>query len=167
MGIPRGVIFVICILPVLGAPTAVADDVTITYKVTYGARGSPIRYKYISLGRAEAWSGPDYSFITDSTGKITRIDHASWHYTETTDEEGEAATQLLRRRPNHSTPLKINTTTFQKLPDRRKIADLECEHYVVTTRRQWDDEPKPRIVVNRHDYWIAPDLHLETARARF
>ena len=166
MGIPRGVIFVICILPVLGAPTAVADDVTITYKVTYGARGSPIRYKYISLGRAEAWSGPDYSFITDSTGKITRIDHASWHYTETTDEEREAATQLLRRRPNHSTPLKINTTTFQKLPDRRKIADLECEHYVVTTRRQWDDEPKPRIVVNRHDYWIAPDLHLETARAR-
>ena len=170
MGIPRLVVFVICGLLILGAPTAVSDDVTITYKVTYGERGSPIRHKYISLGRTEAWSGPDYGFITNSTGKMTRIDHASWQYTETTEQEEDAASQLLQRLPNHSTPrtqLKSNSVTFQKLPDRRKIADLECEHYVVTTRRQWDDEPKPRIVVNRHDYWIAPDLHLETARARF
>ena len=167
MGIPRGVVFVICGLLAFGAPTAVADDVTITYKVTYGERSSPIRYKYISPGRAEAWSGPDYGFITHSTGKMTRIDHASWQYTETTEQEEDAASQLLQRLPNHSTPLKSNSVTFQKLPDRRTIADQECEHYVVTTRRQWDDAgPEPRIVVNRHDYWIAPDLHLETARAR-
>jgi len=166
MSIPRGVAFVICGLIVLGVPTAVADDVTITYKVTYGERRSPIRHKYISLGKAEAWSGPDYGFITDSTGKMTRIDHTTWQYAETTDADEDAASRLLQRMPNHSTPLKINTITFQKLPDRRKIAGQECEHYVVTTRRQWDDEPKPRIVVNRHDYWIAPDLHLETVRAR-
>ena len=168
MGIPRGVIFGICGLLVLSAPTAVADDVIITYKVTYGA--SPIRHKYISPGRAEAWSGPDYSFVTDSSGKKTRIDHATWQYTETTEQEEDAASRLLQRMPNHSTPrtqLKSNSVTFQELPDRRTIVGYECEHYVVTTRRQWDDPgAEPRIVVNRHDYWIAPDLHLETARAR-
>lgn len=46
------------------------------------------------------------------------------------------------------------------------VAGLDCEHYVVTTRREWDDTTPPRTVVNRHDYWIAPDLHLETASAR-
>jgi hypothetical protein len=166
MGIPRGVVFVICGLLAFGVPTAVADDVTITYKVTYGERGSPIRHKYLSPGRAEAWSGPDYGFITDSTGKMTRIDHASWQYTETTEQEEDAASRLLQRLPNHSTPLKSNSVTFQKLPDRRTIVGHECEHYVVTTRRQWDDAPEPRTVVNQHDYWIAPDLHMETNRAR-
>jgi hypothetical protein len=167
MGIPTRVVSVICGLLVFGAPPAVAEDITITYKVTYGERGSPIRTKYISPGKAEAWSGPDYGFITDSTGKMTRIDHARGQYTETTEQEDDAASQLLQRMPSHSTPLKSNSVTFEKLPDRRKIADQDCEHYVVTTRRQWDDaRPEPRIVVNRHDYWIAPDLHLETARAR-
>jgi hypothetical protein len=168
MRIPRRVVSVMCgLLLVLGASTAVGDDVTITYKVAYGERGTPIRHKYISLGRAEAWSGPDYGFITESTGKKTRIDHTTWQYTETTQQEEDEAFRLLQRLPSHSTPLKSSSVTFQKLPDHRRVAGLECDHYVVTTRRQWDDPgAEPRIVVNRHDYWIAPDLHLETARAR-
>ena len=157
--------FLMCGLFVLGAPTAVADDVTITYKVDYGERGTPIRHKYISLGKAEAWSGPDYGFITESAGKNTRIDHGTWQYTETTQQEEEEAFRLTRRLPSHSAPLKSNSVTFQKLPDHRTIVGLECDHYVVTTRKQYDDA-KPRIVVNRHDYWLVPDLHLETARAR-
>lgn len=169
MDIPRRFIFIMCGLLVLGAPTAVADDVTITYKVDYGEPGTPIRHKYISPGKAEAWSGPDYGFITDSAGKKTRIDHATWRYTETTEQEEEEAFRLLRRLPSHSRgpPLKSNSVTFQKLPDHRTIAGLECDHYLVTTRRQWDDPgAAPRIVVNRHDYWLVPDLHIETARAR-
>jgi hypothetical protein len=165
MGIPRRFIFVMCGLLVVGTPTTVADDVTITYKVAYGESGTPIRHKYISLGKAEAWSGPDYGFITESTGRKTRIDHATWQYTETTEQEEEEAFRLTQRLPHHSTPLKSNSVTFQKLPDRRTIVGLECDHYVVTTRRQYADA-KPRIVVNRHDYWLVPDLHLETARAR-
>jgi hypothetical protein len=63
--------------------------------------------------------------------------------------------------------MKSNSVSFEKMPDRRTITDHECEHYVVTTRRQWGDaKPEPPVVVNRHDYWIAPDLHLETVRAR-
>jgi hypothetical protein len=167
MGIPTRVVFVTCGLLVLGAPLAVAEDVTIAYKVTYGESGTPIRYKYISPGRAEAWSGPDYGFITDSTGKMTRIDHARGQYTETTEQEENAAFQLLQRLPTSKTPLISNSVSFEKVPGRRKIADQECEHYVVTTRRRWDDaKPEPSIVVNKHDYWIAPDLHLESVRAR-
>jgi hypothetical protein len=165
MDVPRRFIFVMCGLLVLGTPTAVADDITITYKVDYGEPGTPIRHKYISLGKAEAWSGPDYGFITESAGKKTRIDHATWQYTETTEEEEDEAFRLMQRLPSHSTPLKSNSVTFQKLPDHRTIVGLECDHYVVTTRRQYDDA-KPRIVINRHDYWLVPDLHVETARAR-
>src|ERR1700751_4651529 len=167
MDIPRGVVFVICGLLAFGVPTAVADDVTITYKVTYGERGSPIRHKYISPGRAEAWSGPDYGFITDSTGKMTRIDHARGQYTETTEQEENAALQLLQRIPTSKDPPLGNSVSFEKEPDRRTIAGLECEHCVVTTRSRFGDaRPEPSIVVNRHDYWVAPDLHLETVRAR-
>ena len=167
MDIPTRVVSVTCGLLLFGAPPAVAEDVTIAYKVTYGESGPPIRYKYISPGRAEAWSGPDYGFITDSTGKMTRIDHARAQYTETTEQEENAALQLLQRLPTYGTPMISNSVSFEKVPGRRKIADQECEHYVATTRRQWgDSKPEPPIVVNRHDYWIAADLHLETVRAR-
>src|SRR5262249_14234606 len=118
MVIPRRFIFVfvMCGLFVFGAPTAVADDVTITYKVNYHERGTAIRHKYISPGKAEAWSGPDYGFITESTGKKTRIDHARWQYTETTEQEEEEAFRLTQRLPNYSrsAPLKSNSVTFQK-----------------------------------------------------
>ena len=96
MGIPARVVVLTSGLLVLCAPLAIAEDVTITSKVTYGERGAPIRHQYISPGRAEAWSGPDYGFITDSTGKMTRIDHARGQYTETTEQEENAALQLLQ-----------------------------------------------------------------------
>jgi hypothetical protein len=167
MGIPARVVAITSGLLVLCAPLALAEDVTISYKITYGERGAPIRHKYISPGRAEAWSGPDYGFITDSTGKMTRIDHARGQYTETTEQEENAALQLLQRIPTSKDPPLSNSVSFEKEPDRRTIAGLECEHYVVTTRSRFGDaRPEPSIVVNRHDYWVAPDLHLETVRAR-
>ena len=97
MAIPARVVVLASSLLMFGAPHAAADDVTITYKVNYGENGTPIRTKYISPDRAEAWSGPDYSFITDSTGKKTRIDHARAEYTETTEQEENAALVQLRR----------------------------------------------------------------------
>jgi hypothetical protein len=98
---------------------------------------------------------------------MTRIDHARRQYTETTEQEESAAFQQLQRIPTSKTPLMNNAVSFDKVPGRRMIADHECEHYVVTTRRQWGGaKGEPSIVVNRHDYWIAPDLHLETVRAR-
>lgn len=164
---PTRIAAVACGLLVLAGAPAAAEDVTITFKVAYGEPGSPIRTKYISPDQAEAWSGPDYGFITDAQGKMTRIDHARRQYTETTEQEDEAASRLLQRLPRHDTPLKQNSVTLEKLGDHREIAGHDCEHYVVTTRREWDDaRPEPRLVVNRHDYWIAPGLHLETARAR-
>jgi hypothetical protein len=167
MGIPTRIAAVMCGLFVFAAPPAGAEDVTIAYKVDYGEGATPLRYKYISPGRAEAWSAPDYGFITDSTGKMTRIDHARAQYTETTEQEDSAALQLLQRLPTHGTPLKSNSVSFEKMPDRRTIVGQDCEHYVATTRRQWGDaKPEPPIVVNRHDYWIAPDLYMETVRGR-
>lgn len=166
MGFPARIACLACGLLVFAGAPAVAEDVTITYKVAYGEAGSPIRTKFISPGKAEAWSGPDYGFITDSAGKMTRIDHARGQYSETTEQEDEAASHLLQRLPRREAPVKGSSVTLEKLGDRRMVAGLDCEHYVVTTRREWDDSTPPRMVVNRHDYWIAPDLHLETARAR-
>jgi hypothetical protein len=167
MGIAARVVVLTSGLLVFGAPLAVAEDVTITYKVAYGESGTPIRTKYISPGRAEAWSGPDYGFITDSTGKKTRIDHARAQFTETTEQEENAAFQQIQRMPASKGPPVSTAVSFEKEPDRRTIAGRECEHYVVTTQRRFGDgRPEPSTVVNRHDYWIAPDLHLETARAR-
>ena len=167
MGIAARVVVLSTCLLVFGAPLAVAEDVTITYKVNYGESGTPIRTKYISPGRAEAWSGPDYGFITDSTGKKTRIDHARRQYTETTEQEEKAAYQQIQRMPAAKSPPVSTSVSLEKEPDRKMIAGHECEHYVVTTRRHFSDgRPEPSTVVNRHDYWIVPDLHLETARAR-
>jgi hypothetical protein len=166
MDFPTRVASVVCCLLVFGVAPAAAEDVTITYRVAYGEPGSPIRTKYISPGRAEAWSGPDYGFITDAAGTMTRIDHARGQYTQTTQQEDEAASRLLQRLPRREAPVKNSSVTLEKLPDRRELVGRDCEHYVVTTRREWDDSTPPRIVVNRHDYWVAPDLHLETARAR-
>ena len=154
-------------LLVFGAPLAAAEDVTITYKVTNDEGGTAIRHKYISPGQAEAWSGPDYGFITDSTGKMTRIDHARAQYTETTEEQENAAFQQLQRIPAPKSPPADISVSFEKVPGLKTIVGHDCEHYVVTTRRHFGDgRPEPSIVVNRHDYWIAPDLHLETVRAR-
>jgi hypothetical protein len=167
MAIPARVIVLAFSLLVFGAPPAAAEDVTITYTVSYGENGTPIRTKYISPDRAEAWSGPDYGFITDSTGKKTRIDHARAQYTETTEQEENAALVQLQRMPAAKSPPVSTSVSFEKKPDRRTIAGQDCEHYVVTTRRHFGDgRPEPSTVVNRHDYWIAPDLRLETERAR-
>jgi hypothetical protein len=166
MDCPTRIACVVCGLLAFAAAPAVAEDVTITYKVAYGEPGSPIRTKYISPGKAEAWSGPDYGFITDNAGTMTRIDHARGQYTETSQQEDEAASRLLQRLPRRDAPVKNSSVTVEKLGDHRSVAGHDCEHYVVTTRREWHDTTPPRIVVNRHDYWIAAELHLETARAR-
>jgi hypothetical protein len=167
MAIPARVVVLAFNLLVFGAPPASAEDVTITFKVNYGENGTPIRTKYISPGQAEAWSGPDYGFITDGTGKKTRIDHAKAQYTETTEQEENAVLVQLQRMPAAKSPPVGTLVSLEKEPDRRTIAGQECEHYVVTTRRHLGDgRPEPSTVVNRHDYWIAPDLHLETERAR-
>ena len=97
MGFPTRIACVACGLLVFAGAPAAAEDVTITYKVAYGEAGSPIRTKYISPGKAEAWSGPDYGFITDAAGKMTRIDHARGPYTETTEQEDEAASRQIGR----------------------------------------------------------------------
>src|ERR1700757_1786460 len=104
MAIPARIVVLASSLLCFGAPRAAAEDVTITYKVNYGESGTPVRTKYISPGRAEAWSGPDYGFITDSSGKKTRIDHARGQYTETTEQEETAALQLLQRIPTSKDP---------------------------------------------------------------
>jgi len=52
------------------------------------------------------------------------------------------------------------------VPGRRTIAGCGCDHYVATIRTQWNDGGPQPVVVNTHDYWIVPDLHLETVRAR-
>lgn len=167
MAIPARIVVLASSLLFFGAPRAAAEDVTITYKVNYGESGTSVRTKYISPGRAEAWSGPDYGFITDSSGKKTRIDHARAQYTETTEQEENAAFVQLQRMPAAKSPPVSMSVSLEKEPDRRIIAGHDCEHYFVTTRRHFGDgRPEPSIVVNRHDYWIAPDLHLETARAR-
>jgi hypothetical protein len=149
-----------------GALPAAAEDVTIVYNVTRHEGGPQLRYKYISPGRAEAWSGPDYGFITDSTGKTTRIDHAKWEYTETTEQEDEAAQRaVLQRRVDRGTPAH-SSASLEKVPGRRTIAGYDCDHYVATIRTQWNDGRPDPVVVNTDDYWIVPDLHLETVRAR-
>jgi hypothetical protein len=157
MATPARVVILASCLLVFGAPPVVAEDVTITYKVNYGESGTPIRTKYISPDRAEAWSGPNYGFITDSAGKKTRIDHARAQYTETTEQEENAALVQLQRMPAAKSPPVSTPVSLEKEPDRRTIAGQDCEHYVVTTRRHFGDgRPEPSIVVNRHDYWIAP-----------
>jgi hypothetical protein len=164
------VVFVACILFLYGTLPA-AEDVTIVYNVSRHEGGTKLSYKYISPGRAEAWSGPDYGFITDSTGKMTRIDHGSWKYTETTEQEDEAAQRtvlqraVLQRRVDRDTPA-ASSASLEKVPGRRTIAGYDCEHYVATIRTQWNDGRPDPVVVNADDYWIVPDLHLETVRAR-
>ena len=157
---------VACSLFVCRALPAAVADVTIIYNVIDPESGTQLRHKYISPGRAEAWAGPDYGFITDSTGKMTRIDHARREYTETTDQEDEAAQRtLLQRRIDRDKPADTSTS-LEKVPGRRTIAGYNCDHYVATIRTQWNDGRPQPVVVNTHDYWIAPDLHLETVRAR-
>jgi hypothetical protein len=51
MEIPTCTVAVTCALFACGVLPAVAEDVTIIYKVTYGESATPIRYKYISPGR--------------------------------------------------------------------------------------------------------------------
>jgi len=165
MRIPTRAVSVACSLSLCGALPATAD-VTIVYNVTHDEGGTQLRYKYISQGRAEAWSGPDYGFITDSTGKMTRIDHARREYTETTEREDEAAQRaVLQRRIDRDTPAD-SSASLEKVPGRRTIAGYDCDHYVATIRTQWNDGRPQPVVVNTHDYWIVPDLHLETVRAR-
>ena len=167
MATPARVVILASSLLIFGAQNAAAEDVTITYKVNYGENGTPIRTKHISPDRAEAWSGPDYGFITDSAGKKMWINHARAEYTETTEQEENAALGQLQRMPTAKSPPVSTSVSFEKEPDRRTIAGQDCEHYVVTTQRRFcDARPEPSTVVNRHDYWIAPDLHLETERAR-
>lgn len=115
MGFPACIACLACGLLVFAGAPAVAEDVTITYKVAYGEAGSPIRTKFISPGKAEAWSGPDYGFITDSAGKMTRIDHARGQYSETTEQEDEAASHLLQRLPRREAPVKNSSVTLEKL----------------------------------------------------
>jgi hypothetical protein len=167
MRIPTRALTVACGLLLCGALPAGGEDVTIVYNVTdHEEGGTQLRYKYISPGRAEAWSGPDYGFITDGTGKMTRLDHAKWEYTETTEQEDEAAQRaVLQRRTDPAAPADFSAS-LEKVPGRRTIAGYDCDHYVAMTRRKWDDGRPEPIVVNTHDYWIAPDLHLETVRAR-
>jgi hypothetical protein len=115
---------------------AAAEDFTIVYNVTHVEGGTQLSYKYISPGRAEAWSGPDYGFITDSTGKMTRIDHATWEYTETTEQEDEAAQRAgLQRRIDRDTPAH-SSASLEKVPGRRTIAGYDCDHYAATIRTQ-------------------------------
>jgi hypothetical protein len=156
---------VVCASFVCSSLPVVAEDVTIVYKVTYDTSGTPIRHKYISPGRAEAWSGPDYGFISEA-GKMTRIDHGKWEYSETTEQEQQASLQLLQRQPIHRSLPIDNSVSFEKASDHRTIAGHDCEHYVVTTRRRWDDARPGAITVNTHDYWLAPDMQLETVQAR-
>src|SRR5215469_1561486 len=104
MRIPALAVLLACCL-VLIATLPAAEDVTIVYNVTRLHGGQQLGTKYISPGRAEKWSGPDYGFITDSTGKMTRIDYTTWEYTETTEQEDEAATRaMLPRRIDRGTP---------------------------------------------------------------
>jgi|HubBroStandDraft_3_1064219.scaffolds.fasta_scaffold79066_2 hypothetical protein len=98
MRIPTRAVSVACSLFLGGALPAGAEDVTIVYNVAHHEGGTQLRYKFISPGRTEAWSGPDYGFITDSTGKTTRIDHRRWEYTETTEQEDEAAQRAVLQR---------------------------------------------------------------------
>jgi hypothetical protein len=165
MRIPTRAVFVAFGL-LLCSMLPAADDVTIVYNVTQHEGGAQLHYKYISPGRAEAWSGPDYGFITDSTGKMTRIDHGTWEYTETTKQEDEAAQRAMLRRPiDRGTPAE-SSASLEKVPGRRTIAGYDCDHYVATIRTQWNDGRPDPVVVNTDDYWIVPDLHLETVRAR-
>jgi hypothetical protein len=168
MRIPTRAVTVIYSLFLCGALPAVAEDITIVYNVTRVYDGPQLGYKYISPGQAEAWSGPDYGFITDSTGKMTRIDHAQREYTETTEQEDEAANRAVRQRPIYrDTPPDFSfSASFEKVPGRRIIAGYDCEHYVATARKQWNDGRPQPVVVNTHDYWIVPDLHVETIKAR-
>jgi hypothetical protein len=165
MRIPTRAVLVASILFLYGALPA-AEDVTIVYNVSRHEGGTKLGYKYISPGRAEAWSGPDYGFITDRTGKMTRIDHGSWEYTETTEQEDAAAQRaVLQRRIDRGPPAE-SSASLEKVPGRRTIAGYDCEHYVATVRTQWNDGRPDPVVVNTDDYWIVPDLHLETVRAR-
>jgi len=165
MRIPTCAVSVACSLFVCDALPAAAD-VTIVYNVTQDEGSTHRGYKYISPGRAEAWSGPDYGFITDSTGKMTRIDHGTWEYTETTQQEDEAAQRaVMKQRTNRDTPADTSTS-LKKVPGRRTIAGYDCDHYVATIRTHWNDGRPQPVVVNTHDYWLVPDLHLETVRAR-
>ena len=143
-----------------------AADVTIVYKVTHDDGRTQHGYKYISPGRAEAWSGPQYGFITDNTGKMTRIDHGRAEYTETTPQEDEAAQRAVpQRRIDRGKP-PDSSASLKKVPGHRTIAGYDCVHYVATIRTKWNDGRPQPVVVNTHDYWIVPDLHLETVRAR-
>jgi hypothetical protein len=164
MRIPTRAVSVTCSLFLCGALPAAAD-VTIVYNVTQNEGGPQLHYKYISPGRAEAWSGSDYGFITDSTGKMTRIDHGKWEYTETTAQEDEAADRAVLQRRISRVPAD-SSASLKKVPGRWTIAGYDCDHYVATIRTQWNDGRPQPVVVNTHDYWIVPDLHLETVRAR-
>jgi hypothetical protein len=166
MRIPTRSIFVVCSLFLCGALPAAAEDITIVYNVTRLHGSQQLGYKYISPGRAEAWSAPDYGFITDSTGKMTRTDHASGEYTETTEQENEAASRAARQRPIYRDTPSDFSASFEMVPGRRIIAGYDCEHYVATAREQWNDGRPQPVVVNTHDYWIVPDLHVETIKAR-
>jgi hypothetical protein len=109
---------------------------------------------------------PRLWFITDSTGKLTRIDRGSWEYSETTEQEDEAADRaMLQRRIDRGTPA-ASSASLEKVPGRRTIVGYDCEHYVATIRTQWNDGRPDPVVVNTDDYWIVPDLHIETVRAR-
>jgi hypothetical protein len=166
MRIPTYAISAACGLSLCGALPAAAEDMTIVYNVARHENDQHRGYKYISPGRVEAWSGPDYGFITDSTGKMTRIDHARREYTETTEQESEAATRaVLRRRIDRDTP-PDRSFSFEKAPGQRTIAGYDCEHYVATTREQWNDGRPQPVLVNTHDYWIVPGLRVETFKAR-
>jgi len=123
MRIPTCAVSVACSLFVCDALPAAAD-VTIVYNVTQDEGSTHRGYKYISPGRAEAWSGPDYGFITDSTGKMTRIDHGRWEYTETTQQEDEAAQRaVMKQRTNRDTPADTSTSLKKsaRTPDDRRV----------------------------------------------
>jgi hypothetical protein len=166
MRIPTRAVSVVYSLFLFSALPAAAEDITIVYNVTSILDSQKLGYKYISPGQAEAWSGPDYGFITDSTGKMTRIDRAQREYTETTEQEDEAATRAVPQRPIYRDTPPDFSASFEKVPGRRTIAGYDCEHYVATARHQWNDGRPHPVVVNTHDYWIVPDLHVETIKAR-
>jgi hypothetical protein len=166
MRIPTYAISAACGLSLCGALPAAAEDITIVYNVARHEHDQQLGYKYISPGRAEAWSGPDYGVITDSTGKVTRIDHAKREYTETTEQENEAASRAVSRRPIYRDTPPDRWFSFEKVPGRRMIAGYDCEHYVATAHEQWNDGRPQPVVVNTHDYWIVPGLHVETIKAR-
>jgi hypothetical protein len=167
MRIPTRAAFLACGLFLSGTLPA-GEGITIVYNVTRPDGGPKLGYKYISPGQAEASSGPDYGFITDSTGKMTRIDHTTWEYTITNEQEDEAATRAgpQRRIDRDTRAAAESSASFEKVPGRRTIAGYDCDHYVATTRTQWNDGRAQPVVVNTHDYWIVPDLHLETVKAR-